>query len=240
MGQLRRLVYMRWWCSKGARGQSLKTISLALTLCLSATLLSCNRSEKDRLTVGTLPGAAGASGLGTISLAQGNAFSSPSPSQSRSGSTPHLRKGLVTIEAIDITKDGIDWIPLLVSSLTVTVTDDLGFVTQLGVTPKSVLPGEYHGVRIIFAPNPVFLDPIIPDGLLNPYPWISPFLISDSQGTQGIGSEALLTSANGYLVPFRVESGKNLFLVVGLEFSRAGNIPEWYLGVGAKATTILP
>jgi hypothetical protein len=206
-----------------------KFIKSLIAPLLVFSLLSCHRGEKNRLLVGQLPGTAGARSAGTITVGlNGSIFSAPQTF------APNAELRIV-IGRIEISQDGNSWISILSSSKTVEIADPIGSYINLSVDPVSVLPGEYHGVRLKINQN---AEPIgVSSGItLNPLPHMHAQDTPTSD--RGISSEITLTSSQFALTPFRVESGVNTYLV--LKISPSINEPEWHLWIKAAATRISP
>lgn len=221
----------------------MKFAKVLLMSLLVFPLLSCSKKEKDRLLVGEIPGANGATAVGNLILGQGgNVFSSAISLRSPAIRTS-IRRGVLTIESIQITQDGTSWLELIQNPIEVEITDQFGSYFQINAAPLNVPVGEYHGVKIRISPNPTILESeiTINPGDLNPYPWLTKFLHPTVGLSSSIGGEATFTSLDGLLVPFRVEQGKSTYLVLGLKFGHdEGNLPEWYLWAGVRATTLQP
>jgi len=208
-------------------------------LLMALSLCGCNRSEKDRLTVGALPGASSATSLGTISLGMGGSiFSAPGKSPALAASS--ITKGSITLNAVEISQDGSQWFSVTSAPLTLTLTDNLGSYTDLNIDATNIPAGEYHAVRITLAENPTVISP--PNlGNLNPFPNLFLFQIDGFIYQQGTGTteKIIVSSRNGFLTPFNVTQGQTMFLVLGLRF-RAYSGLNWSLIAGARATAIPP
>jgi len=143
---------------------------------------------------------------------------------------------------VEITQDGISWSSLYSSTQPVTILTPLnrGPYFRLAADPKSVLPGEYHGVRITLANSPptvIRTDTGESTGVLDSIPQMS--YRNGSSQSQGQRRVAELTSENGFLTPFTIASGVNTWLVLDMTFQGL-NGSEWQILMGARGTRISP
>jgi len=220
-----------------------RTLKLALALCLSVALFACNRSEKDRLTVGTLPGGVSATSLGNVILLKGGQGNfPPTPRHTSSFIASGPQSGQLTISEIEITVDGNQWVPLISEPIVLTISSSYGPLLSINSQTKKVPQGEYHGIRIRLPENALSVtstfDGANPSTItLNPYATYDTQTVLDNP--QGPGPVIQLTTANKAVAPFTIRSSDITYIMVGIR-TQSDNPPAWGLGVTAVVTKIAP
>lgn len=137
------------------------------------------------------------------------------------------------IDKIEISETGKDWIPIINEPTEVIIKNDE--TIKFG-NSQTIPSGEYHGLRLTIEPK---IRAIISSSTIVTHealPTDMVICLTPGFGT-GITSTNTIefTSANGFLVPFTVESDKETFIILHLEV----NVDEtsWNsLTLAARAT----
>ncbi|HAM38151.1 MAG: hypothetical protein A2474_00160 [Elusimicrobia bacterium RIFOXYC2_FULL_34_12] len=195
-------------------------------------IFGCGKNEKKQQL---LTGTALSSSLGTISIYSGSTRNSViHRSLAKKTLVPNAGGNAgdfcVYIRSLEISTTGENWIKILDGSTEVRVTEGAGPI-KINTNNISVPPGEYHGVRLVIEPKIRLLtlfagsEVFQTDETLNAMPgWIG-VRNGGGGGPHGITvtDTIIFSSANGYLVPFTIENGKETYLVFDFDSQVSAN-----------------
>jgi len=221
--------------------------NILLLLSVSLLLIACGKNEKKtQLLTGI--SSADLSPKGTISCYSGKVTSSQVIPLNR---TIKFADGLskdyyLYIKSIEISQTGEEWVKIVDGTIEVSVKD--GETTRIAAS-ASVPVGQYDGVRLTIEPKVKFSSltkwgnpdqNIIVE--LNKLPSRLGIMTGGSSNKITTSDTILFSSANGYLVPFSVEIGKETFLVIDSETLFIGdpaNVTDWELSLACRGTRFL-
>ncbi|MDD5687451.1 MAG: hypothetical protein PHE88_06440 [Elusimicrobia bacterium] len=225
-----------------------KNLLLILTVLL---LLSCGKNEKKTdLILGT-SSLSNLAPIGKISfysgkVSNGSATIRYSQNAKYSTSGPAI-ESYIYIKSIEISTTGEEWIKIVEGPIEVRVKD--GETIRIS-TSTSIPIGEYHGVRLIINPEIKFSVVKWEEApnqqvtvTLNKLPTIMRINRGGSYNNIVVTDTIMLTSANGFLVPFNIEENKETFFIFEFNVNWVGdnidNISDWELNIAARATRFL-
>ncbi|MDD5687449.1 MAG: hypothetical protein PHE88_06430 [Elusimicrobia bacterium] len=225
-----------------------------LLIIVSFILVGCGKNEKkSELILGSSP-ISNLVPMGTISCYSGklNSSSTISFRPVNKHADGMSKEFYIYIKSIEISTAGNEWIKILDNSGNPLETKvKYGDIIRINTSSVSVPSDQYHGVRLVIEPKIKILslhkwedssDTVV-DITLNKLPSRIGMLVGSTDTKISAIDTISFTSANGYLVPFTIETGKETFLV--FEFSVAwlgssiSDITDWELSLACRATRFL-
>lgn len=206
----------------------------------SLAFAGCQQPSSDDTTTGT----------GAISFHSGEVSGTVTSEINRKISFINTRvrgahEACIYIKKIEISMTGAEWIEIISStdSIETRVKND----ETIRICASTDVPvGEYHGIRITYDLKARFIFTSSETVVNNPPLEMSVSIAPDFWHVITVGDTMVLSSANGYLTPFTIESGAETFIILHcfLELSDSmygytGPITWTRFGTAVRATRFL-